>query len=328
MTITPFDFVAVGRAGIDLYSLDYDVPLQEVRRFAKYVGGTSANVVVGASRLGLKCALITRVGDDELGDYIINFLSKEGVETKYVKRDKRGRTGIVFAEISPGRDSKFIFYRENAADLRVSKADIAKDLLVQSRALIVTGTGLSQEPSYSANLHAARLARHLRKNVVFNLDWRPSLWYTATSERVSRYQKIFNQSDIVMGNEIEYLAATGTKNLSAAVKSIQRSDAKVLVVTHSDRGATILAEGSAEDVEGFRVPLLKGLGGGDGFIAGFMFGYLKGWAPAKAAMFGNAVGAIVVMGHACSESMPRLRKVTRFLKSRGFDIGTWTTSSK
>jgi 5-dehydro-2-deoxygluconokinase len=316
-----YDNVAIGRAGVDLYSLDYNLPLQQVRRFAKYVGGTSANVAVGLSRLGLKCALLTRVSDDELGDYIINFLAQEGVETKHIKRDKNGRTGIVFAEIYPGRDSKFIFYRENAADLRVSRADIDKGLLNQTRTLIVTGTGLSQEPSYSANLYAARLARRLGKKVIFNLDWRPSLWRTKVGERVSRYKKVLMESEIVIGNEKEYLASTGKARLSSAVSSIQHADSKVLVITHGEKGSTVIANGKQQSVDGFRVPQVKGLGGGDGFIAGFLYGYLNDWSLTEAATFGNAVGALVVMGHACSESMPRLGKVFRFLNERGLRIG-------
>lgn len=323
-----FDITAIGRAGVDMYALDYDTPLEKVKRFAKYVGGTTANSVVGGSRLGLKCALVTRVGDDELGRFVVGFLADEGVETRYARLDRKHRTGIVFAEVYPGKDSKFVFYRENAADLFVSKSDIGKSLISQSRLLLVTGTGLSGEPSFATTIHAARTARHLGRTVVFNLDWRPSLWSLAKSRRVSRYGRMMEISDMTIGNEGEYLAATGKTSLEEAVGAIQKMGVRDLIVTRGQKGSTIIAEGRSQDVAGFSVPLLKGLGGGDGFIAGFLFGYLNGWSLGKAAKFGNAVGAIVVTGHACSEAMPRLAEVARFLARRGISFNPKSGPSK
>ncbi|MDA4113709.1 MAG: 5-dehydro-2-deoxygluconokinase [Thaumarchaeota archaeon] len=316
--------VALGRAGVDLYALDYGVPFSEVRRFAKYVGGTSANVVVGASRLGLKCALVTRLSADVLGDYVIGYLAAEGVETRYIKQEKEGKTGIVFAEVYPGKDSMFLFYRENVADIHLARGDIERDLIQKTRALIVTGTGISQQPSFGSTLHAAKLGRQLKKTVVFNLDWRPSLWQTAQSVRTSRYRKVFAESSIVIGNEGEYLAATGAADLMGAIESIPQHSKRVLVVTHGASGVTVIEGDSRTDVPGIPVPFVKGLGGGDGFLAGFMFGHLKGWEPAQAASLGNAVGAMVVTGHACSESMPRPRELNRFLREKGmsFDLGS------
>ncbi len=322
------DVVAIGRAGLDLYSLDYDRPLEKVKRFAKYVGGTAANTVVGGARLGLKCALVTRVSDDEIGSFVIGFLSDEGVDVSHIRRDARRKTGIVFAEVAPGRDAKFIFYRENAADMHVTEKDVGRTLLSQTRVLLVTGTGLSSEPSLGANLNAAAKAKELGKTVVFNLDWRPPLWRVPARLRTARYQKMMGLSDILIGNECEYLAAAGQDSLEDAIASILGSDRKEVVVTSGDRGSEVQVGGKTERAPGFKVPMLKGLGGGDGFIAGFLTGRLSGWKPRESALFGNAVGAIVVTGHACSESMPRKGQVVKFLARNGYSFDPKTGPSK
>ena len=311
------DVLAIGRAGVDLYSLDYGKPIEKARRFAKYVGGTAANTVVGATRLGLRCALVSRVGDDELGSFVRDFLEGEGVDVSHLKKDGRRKTGIVFAEISPGRDGKFVFYRENAGDLFVTKADVPESTVKSARLLLMTGTGLSREPSLGTNLHAGSVARALGRTVVLNLDWRPSLWQAVKEERMRRYRSALELSDVVVGNTNEYMAATGQADLENAVSSIPDGSKKLLVITSGDKGSEVRSRGRRKRAEGFRVPLLKGLGGGDGFIAGFLYGHLQGWPPEKAALFGNAVGAIVVMGHACSESMPKLARVSRFLRKNG-----------
>ncbi len=322
------DILAIGRAGVDLYSLDYGEPIEEVRRFAKYVGGTAANTVIGGSRLGLKCALVSRVSDDELGSFVVDFLAGEGVDVSHVRKDRRRKTGIVFAEISPGRDGKFVFYRENAGDLFVTKADVPESLIRSTRLLLVTGTGLSKNPSLRTNLHAAALAKRLRKTVVFNLDWRPSLWNVKVPERVRRYRDMMELSDVVIGNRGEYAAAFGLDDADEAVSAVPHGVKKVVVVTSGEKGSEVSWGGANKKAEGFKVPLLKGLGGGDGFIAGFLYGHLKGWKPISAAVFGNAVGAIVVTGHACSESMPRLNRVAGFLRKNGYAFDQVSGPSK
>lgn len=310
------DIVLIGRAGVDLYSLDLGRTIAESGKFAKYVGGTAANVAVGASRLGLKSALVTRVGDDDLGDYIIGYLGKEGVDVTHVTKDKNGRTGIVFAEITPGKDGKFVFYREKAADLLVEEKDVPASLVGNSRALLVTGTGLSANPSAQTLYGALETARRRGLIRVLNLDWRPSLWNLPKEKRVARYGRAIRLSNFLIGNEGEYAAATGVDDPEDAVGKVLEMPGKTAVVTKGARGSVVHSEGRTFEAPGFAVKHMKGLGGGDGFIAGFMFGVLKGWGLGRAAEFGNAVGAIVVTGHACSESMPRYEQVVRFLEGQ------------
>jgi 5-dehydro-2-deoxygluconokinase len=310
----PLDLVLVGRAGVDLYSLDFGRTIKESKRFAKYVGGTAANVAVGVARLGLRAALVTRVGDDVLGDYIIGYLQKEGVDIGHVRKDSAGRTGIVFAEILPGRDGKFVFYREKAADLLVTSADLPTSLIRRTKALLVTGTGLSATPSAKTIFSAMKVAEREGVTRILNLDWRPTLWDLPAEERVSRYQKAISMANVLIGNEGEYFASTGAKTLEAAIERVADTD-RVLVVTHGEKGSTVYTQGGRTFVPGFKVKFLKGLGGGDGFIAGFVYGLSKKWSLARAAKFGNAIGAIVVKGHACSESMPTYGEAAKFLRS-------------
>ncbi len=310
------DLLLIGRAGVDLYSLDLGRSIAESTKFAKYVGGTAANVAVGAARLGLKATLVTRVGDDDLGDYILSYLGKEGVDVTHISKDKKGRTGIVFAEITPGKDGRFVFYREKAADLMVGRQDVPATLIGRSRALLVTGTGLSADPSARTVYSALAMARARGVDRVLNLDWRPSLWSASKERRVSRYARAIRLSNYLIGNEGEYVAATGIDDPEGAVNRVLGMPGKTVVVTKGARGSAVYADGRRFDAPGFAVEHMIGLGGGDGFISGFMFGVLKGWELGKAAEFGNAVGAIVVTGHACSESMPTYAQVTKFLGDR------------
>jgi 5-dehydro-2-deoxygluconokinase len=177
-------------------------------------------------------------------------------------------------------------------------------------------------------LQAAKSAKELRNVVVLNLDWRPTLWKAGVSERVARYKKAMAVSDVLVGNEREFMAATGKADLGSALLAVPGGSGKTLVITRGESGSEVRRSGRTYTVQGFKVPLIKGLGGGDGFIAGFIFGYLSGWGPKASATFGNAVGAIVVTGHACSESMPRLPKIISFFKKNGYSFDAESGPSK
>src|SRR6266498_3574450 len=96
-----FDVLAMGRSSIDLYAHQIGVPLSEVTSFDAYVGGCPTNISVGTRRLGLRSALLTAVGDDEVGDFLLRFLDRETVDTRYIARKPGRRTSAVIMSIQP-----------------------------------------------------------------------------------------------------------------------------------------------------------------------------------------------------------------------------------
>lgn len=314
----PRDVITIGRSGIDLYSLDYDTPLKDVKRFAKYVGGGAANLSIGLARLGLKVSIVSGVADDDLGEYIIEFLAHEKIDTTNIIKTKNGKTGVVFAEVFPGRESKFIFYRENAADLLITKEDIDKARVSESRMVVTTGTGFSANPSREANLYAMELGMKSGKEVVFNLDWRPSLWKDIDpSSRLDYYSQGIELATILVGNESEYAAATGKASAEEAI-SLLSGHGKVLILTRGENGTRAhMPDGKIIDAAPFKVQVLKTLGAGDGNLAGILYGLLNGWDMHRTLRLGSAIGAIVVTKHSCSDAMPTLDETMGFIAKNG-----------
>src|SRR2546430_16441337 len=92
MTTQAYDVLAMGRSSIDLYANEVGAPFVDIKSFAAYVGGSPTNIAVGAQRLGLRTAVLTAVGDDPVGDFILNFLVQEGIEIKFIPRKPGTRT--------------------------------------------------------------------------------------------------------------------------------------------------------------------------------------------------------------------------------------------
>ena len=126
MTTPPrtYDSLHMGRSSIDLYSNDVGAPFVEINSFAAYVGGSPTNISVGARRLGLKTALVTGLGQDPGGDFILNFLQQEGVETRFSPRKPGHRTSAVVLGIEPPDKFPLVYYRDNCADIELTIDDV------------------------------------------------------------------------------------------------------------------------------------------------------------------------------------------------------------
>ena len=96
-----YDLITMGRSSIDLYANEVGAPFVDIKSFAAYVGGSPTNIAVGAQRLGLRTAVLTAVGEDPVGDFILHFLKQEGVETKFIPRKPGTRTSAVVLGIEP-----------------------------------------------------------------------------------------------------------------------------------------------------------------------------------------------------------------------------------
>src|SRR4030081_1819647 len=116
-TSRSFDVITMGRSSIDLYSNDVGAPFVDVTSFGAYVGGCPTHMSAGTRRLGLRSALLTAVGDDLVGDFVLNFLKREGVETRLIPtKPGRGTSAVLLSMLPPDR-FPLVFYRDNCADI-------------------------------------------------------------------------------------------------------------------------------------------------------------------------------------------------------------------
>jgi 5-dehydro-2-deoxygluconokinase len=330
-----YDTFHMGRSGMDLYSNDVGAKFVDIRSFAAYVGGSPTNMSVGCRRLGLKSALLTAFGEDPVGDFVAHFLSAEGVDIRCSPRKPGRHTSAVVLGIEPPDKFPLVFYRDNCADIALSIDDVLAAPIAQSRVFQFAGTNLSQEPSRSASLYAAEVARKAGTIVVLDLDFRPNQWHDPRAFGTA-VRSALHCADIVMGTEDEINAAMLADPGAVRLTDSQLSDARVsgdtaehvvdllalgpgvMVEKRGEEGCRVHRRGrKPEDVPGFPVTVQNILGAGDAFGAGFLYGYVKGWDLRKAARLGNACGAMVVTRHGCSISMPFLDEVMAFADERG-----------
>lgn len=324
------DVVTIGRVSVDLYGQQVGGRLEDMASFAKYVGGCPANISVGCARLGLKSALISRVGDEHMGRFVREQLQREGVETRGLITDPARLTALVILGIRDRETFPLIFYRENCADMALNEADIDEDLIASAKAVVVTGTHFTTPSVAAASRRAMALARRHGAKVVLDIDYRPVLWgltghglgerrFMDNAAVTAHLQEILPDCDLVVGTEEEIHIAGGSTDTLAALRAVRRSTAAIIVMKRGALGCVAFPEAipaRIEDgvvAEGFPVEIYNVLGAGDGFMSGFLRGYLDGRTLREACRYANACGALVVSRHGCAPATPTWPELDHFL---------------
>jgi 5-dehydro-2-deoxygluconokinase len=324
------DFICLGRAAVDLYGLERSARLEDTQRFAKYVGGSSGNVAVGLSRLGLKVAMLTRVGDEHMGRFVRETLAAEGVDVAAVRTDPARLTGLVLLGIEGADRFPHIFFRENCADMGLEPADVEGAPFAGAKALAITGTHLSTDGVRAAAKRAIALAKRHGLRIVLDIDYRPVLWGLAghgggadraqsSAEVTNQLQAFLPDCDLVVGTEEEVRVAGGGDGTLAALRAIRSRTAATIVMKRGVAGCVVFEGAIPASVEqglvvaGFPVEVLNLLGAGDAFLSGYLSGWVEGLPAVHCGRRGNAAGAIVVSRHGCTPAMPTRAELEEFL---------------
>ncbi|ANE79956.1 5-dehydro-2-deoxygluconokinase [Mycobacterium adipatum] len=304
----PFDVIAIGRSGVDVYPLQTGVGLEDVESFGKFLGGSAANVAVAAARLGNRTALISGTGDDPFGRFVRNELTRLGVDSRYVHTHSEYPTPVTFCEIFPPDDFPLYFYRKpSAPDLQITADEIDTDAVCDARLFWSTVTGLSEEPSRSAHF-AAWEARARKPLTVLDLDYRPMFWDSpaAASEQV---QRALRHVTVAVGNREECEIAVGETSPHKAADALLDLGVELAVVKQGPRGVLGKSKRSSVTVAPNEVDVVNGLGAGDAFGGSLIHGLLRGWPLEKTLRYANAAGAIVASRLECSTAMPTAAEV-------------------
>jgi len=308
----PDDVLAMGRLGVDIYPLQDGVGLEDVTSFGKYLGGSAANVAVAAAKYGRASALISRVGDDPFGRYLLRELGRLGVDNRSVRTDPRYPTPVTFCEIFPPDDFPLYFYREpKAPDLEVAPEDLELDAIREARILWLTVTGLSQEPSRAAH-HAALAARDRRAHTILDLDYRPMFW-ADPAEASAQAARAIERVTVAVGNKEECEVAVGETDPDRAADALLERGIELAIVKQGPKGVLAKSRDERVEVPPHFVDVVNGLGSGDAFGGALCHGLLAGWGLERILRFANVAGAIVATRRECSTAMPDEAEVETLL---------------
>ncbi|WP_096785799.1 5-dehydro-2-deoxygluconokinase [Rhodobacter sp. CZR27] len=324
------DVITIGRSSVDLYGAQVGGRLEDMGSFRKYIGGSPTNMACGTARLGLRSGLITRVGDEHMGRFIREELAREGVDVRGVKTDPTRLTALVLLGIRDEDRFPLIFYRENCADMGLAEEDIDEGFIAEARAVVATGTHLSNPRTEAAVLRALHLARRHGAKTALDIDYRPNLWglaghdagesrFVESAEVTAKLQSTLPLFDLIVGTEEEFHIAGGSTDTLAALRRVREVTPATLVCKRGAAGAVAFAGAIPDSLDegetgpGFPIEVFNVLGAGDGFMSGLLKGWLDGEDWPVALKYANACGAFAVSRHGCTPAYPSLKELEFFL---------------
>jgi 5-dehydro-2-deoxygluconokinase len=318
----PIDLACLGRVAVDFYAQQFGSRLEDARSMAMYLGGSSGNLAFGVARLGLRSAMISRVGNEQMGHFLRESLQREGCDVSQLQTDPERLTALVLLGLKDRDTFPLLFVRENCADMAIRADEISEEFIAGCRALAITGTHLSTPTTRRAATTALAYAKQHGVMRVLDIDYRPVLWgLTSRGAGENRFvpdanvtlqlQQVLGEFDLLVGTEEEFFIAGGhPDDLMASLRAVREVSGAKLVVKRGALGCCVIegdipaAIEDAPTFRGERVEVLNVLGAGDAFLSGLMTGLLQGKDWADATRIANACGAIVVSRHACSAAMP------------------------
>ncbi|WP_149589611.1 bifunctional 5-dehydro-2-deoxygluconokinase/5-dehydro-2-deoxyphosphogluconate aldolase [Tabrizicola flagellatus] len=347
------DVITIGRSSVDLYGAQVGGRLEDMGSFQKYIGGSPTNMAAGTARLGLKSALITRVGDEHMGRFIREELAREGVDVRGVRTDPERLTALVLLGIRDQHQFPLIFYRENCADMGLSEDDIDEGFIAEARSVVATGTHLSHPRTEAAVLKALTLARKHGAQTALDIDYRPNLWglaghgagesrFIESAAVTAKLQSTLHLFDLIVGTEEEFHIAGGSTDTIAALRAVRAVSGATLVCKRGPMGAGAFTGAIPDSLDegesgpGFPIEVFNVLGAGDGFMSGLLKGWLDGEPWPVALKYANACGAFAVSRHGCTPAYPSWEELQFFLnrgvveralrKDRALEQIHWSTN--
>ncbi|OYX25402.1 MAG: 5-dehydro-2-deoxygluconokinase [Rhodobacterales bacterium 32-66-7] len=325
------DVITIGRSSVDLYGAQVGGRLEDMGSFQKYIGGSPTNIAAGTARLGLRSALITRVGDEHMGRFLREELAREGVDVRGVQTDPERLTALVLLGIRDDKQFPLIFYRENCADMALCEDDIDEGFIAEARSVVATGTHLSHPGTEAAVLKALTLARKHGLQTALDIDYRPNLWglaghgdgesrFIASAQVTAKLQATLHLFDLIVGTEEEFHIAGGTTDTIAALRAVRAVSQATLVCKRGPMGAAAFPGDIPDSLDagqtgpGFPIEVFNVLGAGDGFMSGLLKGWLDGEAWPTALTYANACGAFAVSRHGCTPAYPSWEELQFFLQ--------------
>lgn len=290
------DLVVIGSCMVEITPAQMGQSLAEAERLVPLPSGAAANFAGVLASLGMRVGFISRVGDDELGRWLISRLAERGIGTDFIAAVPGQMTPVSFAWMDQNGAKTFYFYRfpgytDPMGTLTAETLDPAQ--VIAGRIFDFTEATVRNEPLRSAALHAASLARAAGREVCYAVNYRPAAWRgQSQAEIIAIQRRACAAADIVLLNREEALLIAGTQAIEAAAAILGELGPRMIVITDGAAGALLWADGELAHIPARQVPVVYDIGAGDTFHAGLLAAHLRGMDPRAAARFASDAAAL------------------------------------
>ncbi|WP_339183631.1 sugar kinase [Oceanobacillus sp. FSL W7-1293] len=306
------DVISIGEAMI-VFNPDAKGPMKFVNGFQKKIGGAELNLVVGCSRLGLKTGFISRLGNDEFGKSIRTFVRGEQVDTSELDLVEDHPTSVYFKEIMEDGNVQTFYYRDKSPTLTMRPEELNESYIKNARILHITGIfpAIGGE-NLNVMMKAIQLAKKHHVKISFDPNIRLKMWTKKEARQV--LSDILPHVDILLAGDEEMDIIIGENNPETIIEKTKEIGIPTIIIKRGERGSVGYHQGQtviADPVKATKV--VDTVGAGDGFNAGFLYGYLHDWDLESSLHFANTIGSMVVSITGDNEGLPFYEEIQQRL---------------
>ncbi|PLS17442.1 carbohydrate kinase [Bacillus sp. M6-12] len=318
---------SIGEVLIDFIPQQKGSALKDVVSFERAPGGAPANVAAAVAKYGHEAAMITKLGLDSFGDFLIEQLRNAGVETDKILRTREANTGLAFVSLKENGERDFSFYRKPSADLLFNKEEINPDWFEEGDMLHFCSVDLVESPMKNAHKRAIMLMKEKGGLISFDPNVRLPLWDDPADCRSAILEFLPNAHIVkISDEELEFI--TGISVVEEAIHSLFIGDVQAVVYTKGAAGAELYLKGTKFESTGYKVNVMDTTGAGDAFIGGFLFKLLESKAAPdnlvkilsekhiEILQFANASGALTTVGKGAISALPNKEQVIQLIKEQ------------
>ena len=311
------DLLTIGEMLIDLTQTG--VSAQGIPQYTAFPGGAPANVAVAAAKLGAKTAFIGKVGNDAFGRLLLDTVRQNGVNADGMVVSDTANTTLAVVSLQESGERSFAFYRKGFADTLLSEDEIDDNMLKNTRILHFGSVSLTDEPSRSATLSAARRAKEYGAAVTYDSNYRASLWEDEATA-VQKMKEPLGMADILKISDEELPLLTGTDDCEAGTKQLADTyGIPLILLTLGAKGAYYRFGDITGHCDGVKVKVADTNGAGDTFFGAFLsaMARLGKYNPSQLSEdeikdlveFSNKAAAITASRSSAIPAMPSLSEV-------------------
>lgn len=311
------DLIGLGSAIIDFAPREKGVPLSEVKAFFPSAGGSVSNILVEASRLGLKTGFLGCVGDDEFGTLVLNDFKAQNVDISHVKRVKGFATGIAFYSVDETGDRHYIFYRfpgYSDPETMLKPEDIDEGYIASTKMFHYSEAMLRKALTRETVFRILEVAKEHNVSVSYDPNVREALWSNREEFQLTQ-RRVLRLTDVFLSTFREAALIGGGSNVEETLDNVLNLGPSTVVIREGEQ-YHVAFKGERMVIPVFKVKAVDTSGAGDVFVAGFLAGLAKQWPVDKAVMLGSAVAAIKVMSAGTRGKLPTMEDALKFLKER------------
>lgn len=319
------NLLSIGEILIDFIPQQKGIALKDVISFERVPGGAPANVAVAVAKFGGSASLITKLGEDAFGDFLLQELTKFGVKTDKIYRTKDANTGLAFVSLRENGERDFSFYRNPSADLLLTDSEIKDDWFNKGDILHFCSVDLVESPMKQAHIKAIQSAKVREGIISFDPNVRLPLWNNPQECR-NTILKFIPLSHIVKISDEELEFITDIADEQKAIASLFTGDVKLVVFTKGAAGADVYVQNKKYSSGGFSVKVEDTTGAGDAFIGGFLYQLLDKGASQDnleaivnehykdILAFANASGALTATGKGAISALPSKEQIVQLIR--------------